>query len=104
METYGKFSYFQIQILKELKRSNITSFLMDQYTNTPLQLFSPGVFPPGESSLANFQQGEFPPGDFLSRELHHRKFHPGKKIDRNYELTEMISIYNYVLLLQMESF
>ena len=48
--------------------------------------------------------GEFPPSDFPPPELQPWKSFLAKKMDRIYELREMISIYNCVLFLQIESF
>ena len=48
-------------------------------------------FPPEE-----FPPGDFPPGDFPLFELHPRKIFAGRKMNRNYEIRKMISIYNCV--------
>ena len=65
-----------VSVNKTFKRSQSTSGLL-----LPCDLF------------------KFPPGNFPPRELHPRKFLSGKITDRNYELTEMISFYNFVLFL-----
>ena len=64
---------------------------------------------PENSHLIEFPSSEFPPvgfssGNFPLGELRPGKFLPGEKMEGNYELTEIISIYNCVLFLPMESF
>lgn len=68
--------------------------------------FPPCEFPSGKFYPGKFPLGELPPGDLPPRQLELGNFLPFKKINKNYELTEMISICNCkkVLLLETESF